>query len=126
MEKKAGFCGSPTTSDYIPARSDGKSDCCDLSPQAHPGATLPTSGEWPTGDDLCKAHMGDNNCDGTVQYAAQLAAGCVDNGTSCDIQIATPKPSFCGTTYQICNCGRDPVSSMCFLDCVADTVFGCL
>jgi hypothetical protein len=93
-----GFCSttSSPSSGYIPARSDGKWDCCDTDAGAHPGVT-----DYFSTKDVCGNF--DWDCSGTeekqsVHQFTRCVADTV-NSTCSQTTSDNPPTADCGATW---------------------------
>jgi hypothetical protein len=98
-----GYCNASTSpvSGYIPARSDGKWDCCDSDPSVKPGQSafftspsltcIPNSGGW------------DYDCSGGIEKQPEAHVGdtcTADTATTCLLTTADGIPTEdCGQSY---------------------------
>jgi len=120
-----GYCNVSTSpvSGYIPARSDGKWDCCDTDRNAHPGQTAYFTG-------ISVTCGWDYDCSGTVDKACEPDVGdtCVPDATyptQCIVVTACGIPNVdCGgayTTPALCDyrggCGFNNSSGFLQLGC---------
>ena len=118
----------------MPARVDGKWDCCDADGQVHPGAT--TSYDWTGGGgsnpaSACPNLVGDTNCDGVAQVdpasANSVVTDCDASGVTCQPVTRTLTSSDCGAGFSGCDCG-DTCSRQCYVEIilsVSDPGQGC-
>jgi hypothetical protein len=108
----ARYCGTPpSSSGYIPLRSDGLLDCCDGSADIHPGATQYfawAAGDFP-GDPECDQHASDTNCDGRVvvnpAQVNSIPAACqLDGSGTCQTVFQTVTNADCQKSFSTCGC----------------------